>query len=240
MRHMLWQKGEMIDLGALLGPQSTPAAINDRGTMVGWLVPTNGTADKGQPFVWENGVVRQLNLASRKGHPNAINNSGRVVGYAEKSANRYACLWNGDELLDLNDLLETKSGWHLVSAAAINDRGQILVSAVKGRQHRDCLLSASNLSPLLEDEAAVAAAPPRSQGTAIAPFNLTLFDRLPNGAFRLAFAGTPGGKYYVEASTNLVVWERLGPANNNDGKVEFTDTNAVKFTLRFYRAVLAP
>jgi hypothetical protein len=92
----------------------------------------------------------------------------------------------------------------------------------------------------LEDEAAVAAAPPRSQGTAIAPFNLTLFDRLPNGAFRLAFAGTPGGKYYVEASTNLVVWERLGPANNNDGKVEFTDTNAVKFTLRFYRAVLAP
>ena len=58
-----------------------------------------------------------------------INNSGRLVGYAETLTNRYACLWNGNELLDLNDLVERKSGWHLVSAAAINDRGQILVRA---------------------------------------------------------------------------------------------------------------
>jgi hypothetical protein len=50
----------------------------------------------------------------------------------------------------------------------------------------------------------------------------------------------PDRKYFVEASTNLVTWSLLGPAVSRNGKLEFIDTEAPKFTLRFYRAVLAP
>ena len=70
------------------------------------------------------------------------------------------------------------------------------------------------------------------------PFNLTSFERLPGGAFRLAFSGRPDGEYVVEASTNLTAWTVLGPATNDGGKVEFTDEDAPKFTLRFYRVAL--
>jgi probable HAF family extracellular repeat protein len=238
MRAMLWQNGELVDLGSL---GLSPAAINDRGTMVGWMVPTNGTTEQGQAFIRENGTVRRLNTGNRKGHPSAINNSGRVVGYAQTPENgNYACIWNGDEILDLNDLVGIKSGWRLVIARAINDRGQILARAVKGKQQQDCLLSPLKLLPLLEEEAATAPAAREKPAAAIVPFNLTSFERLPGGAFRLAFAGKPDGKYVIMASTNLAAWTVLGPAANNGGQVEFTDGEAAKFTMRFYRAALAP
>jgi RNA polymerase sigma factor (sigma-70 family) len=240
MRAMFWQNGELKDLAAFLGAQSASASINDRGIMMGWLVPTNGAPEQGYAFVWEDGRLRRLNCGEDNAHPSAMNNRGHIVGYAQKSGRRFACLWRGDRILDLNDLLDGKSEWQLSSADAINDRGQILAWETKGKQHRHCLLSPANPLPLLEDPLpAVAAAPTWNQAAAIAPFNLTLFERLPNGAFRLTFAGAPEGEYYVEASTNLVAWDRLGPAVNSQGKVEFTDTNAAKFSLRFYRAVRA-
>ena len=91
---------------------------------------------------------------------------------------------------------------------------------------------------MLEEPAAVAAAPQQKSLAAIEPFNLSSFERLPNGAFRLAFAGSPDGKYVIEASTNLVNWTLLGPATNDGGKVQFTDDDARRYALRFYRAVM--
>jgi hypothetical protein len=55
----------------------------------------------------------------------------------------------------------------------------------------------------------------------------------------LSFRGAPDGKYSIEASTNLVNWEPLGPASNQNGRIEFTDNDAPKFVLRFYRAQAA-
>jgi hypothetical protein len=52
----------------------------------------------------------------------------------------------------------------------------------------------------------------------------------------LRFNGATDGRYIIEASTNLLEWVLLGPATNNGGNVEFTDIDAPRFTLRFYRA----
>jgi probable HAF family extracellular repeat protein len=233
MRSMLWQEGKLIDLSVLEGASSHAAAINDRGTVVGSLFFTNGTS---QPFAWENGRVRRLALAdSKTAGPSAINNAGLIVGSARGRDNRsFACLWQDDVMLNLNALVKMEPGWRLTSADAINDRGQILARAVKSGRSRDYLLTPEGASIPLE-EPAVAGAPAKKT-LAVEPFNLSSFERLPDGTFRLRFTGAPDAKYIVEASTNLVEWVALGPAANNAGQVEFTDMDAPRFTLRFYRA----
>ena len=72
----------------------------------------------------------------------------------------------------------------------------------------------------------------------ITPFNLSSFERLPGGAFRLAFDGKPGANTSSRLPANLVAWTVLGPARNSYGKVDFIDPDAQQFTLRFYRVAL--
>ena len=237
MHSMRWQDGEMIDLSALNGTLSTANGMNDRGTVVGVAtIPTNG---RQRAFIWENGSLRWLNTSnSVESSGLAIDNTGLVVGFARTPKKRYfACLWKGDEMLDLSSLVSIESGWQLVSAEAVNDRGQIMARAANDKmEQRYFLISPWKLPlptpvqpALLENSVAL-----------ITPFNLTSFERLPDGAFRLGFAGSPDRNYVVEASTNLVTWTLLGAATNDGGKVEFTDTDAAKYTLRFYRALRVP
>ena len=48
----------------------------------------------------------------------------------------------------------------------------------------------------------------------------------------------PGPAYILEASTNLVDWERIGVAvDRGDGMFSFEDANATRFPKRFYRIV---
>jgi RNA polymerase sigma factor (sigma-70 family) len=235
MHSMRWQEGEMIDLSSLDGAESTANSMNDNGTVVGVAtIPTKGIR---RAFIWENGSTRWLNASnSMESSGLAINNMGLAVGFARAPKERYfACLWKGDGMWDLGNLVDIESGWQLVSAEAINDRGQIMARAVNDKlEQRYYLISLRKLPPpvpaqpvLLEDTVA-----------AIMPFNLTSLERLPGGAFRLAFTGSPEGKYVVEASTNLVTWTLLGAATNDGGKVEFTDSDTARYTLRFYRAVV--
>ncbi len=58
----------------------------------------------------------------------------------------------------------------------------------------------------------------------------------PNGRVRLQFQAERGPVYLLEASTNLVDWERIGVAvGRSDGTFEFEDPNAARFPNRFYR-----
>jgi probable HAF family extracellular repeat protein len=234
MRSMLWREGKLIDLGALEGASSHAAAINDRGTVVGSIFLTNGAS---QPFAWENGRVRKLPLGdSKSAGPAAVNNAGQVVGTARGRDNlSYACLWEGDVMVDLNVAARLEPGWRLTTASAINDRGQILARATRAGERRDYLLAPTVPNPILEEPAVTVPSPP-PKSLAVEPFNLSSFERLPDGTFRLRFTGAPDDKYIIEASTNLIDWVLLGSATNNGGKLEFTDIEAPRFILRFYRA----
>jgi hypothetical protein len=57
------------------------------------------------------------------------------------------------------------------------------------------------------------------------------------GVFQVTIAGMPGSNYVIRAATNLSDWLSL---ETNTSPFTFTDTNAVYFPLRFYRAQQQP
>lgn len=68
--------------------------------------------------------------------------------------------------------------------------------------------------------------------------NLISVEALPDGTRRITFAGVPGFTYHVEASSDSVVWQRLGDRTASTvGRFEFVDADAATFPIRFYRSV---
>jgi RNA polymerase sigma factor (sigma-70 family) len=232
----LWTDGKLTDLKTLGGPRAGVNAINNLGTVVGWANSIGAAWDQAHAIVWEKGALHDLNTANWKSsHATGINNAGNIVGDATTLSGRtFAFLKRGDDILDLNDLVPTNSGWRLVGASAINDREQILAIARKDGRNFPVLVSPEDL-PRNPAPKPMLVSHPVPASTAAAPLNITSFERLPDGAFRLAFNGQPGVQYAIEASTNLTTWILLGEAINRDGQLEFVDRDAPKFTLRFYR-----
>lgn len=236
----VWQDGQIIDLPTLNGPRASPNAINDQGTVVGWAIPPGGALDQAHAVIWEKGALEDFNAAEWKtSRAQSINSAGQIVGYATTSKNHsFAFLKQGQSLLDLNEIVRTNSGWHLFDADKINERGQILARGKRGAEIRTFLISPPQLAPIPLEEPVVASSPAQPPPQFL-PFKLTSFEQVAGGGFRLAFVGTPGVQYEIEASTDLTTWTRLGQAANNQGQVEFIDQDAPKFALRFYRAIRA-
>jgi len=60
---------------------------------------------------------------------NAINDAGQMVGFSRTAgdADTHAVLWTPDNgMLDLNNLIPSKSGWDLQGANAISSNGSIV------------------------------------------------------------------------------------------------------------------
>lgn len=133
---VLWEKdGTPIDLGNL-GSTTTftaPAAINDRGEVVGALKVADGTV---HPFIWTRDQgMRDLGEpagAFATGVPccHTINNSEEIVGFSLGASGPHAYLWKHGEMIDLNTAIPAGSGWTLMFSQSINDRGQIAGSGV--------------------------------------------------------------------------------------------------------------
>jgi probable HAF family extracellular repeat protein len=134
----LWQTGKMIDLGTLGGEHSEALAVNGRVQVVGG----SATAKPGgHGFLWQNGKMTDLGtLGGWQGsEPNAINESGQVVGRAATTAKNtigwliwHAFLWQNGKMTDLGTLGGANS-----EAVAINERGQIVgwAQATNGMRH---------------------------------------------------------------------------------------------------------
>jgi ABC-type arginine transport system ATPase subunit len=58
-----------------------------------------------------------------------------------------------------------------------------------------------------------------------------------NGAFGLSLLAPLGGKWDLQASTNLLDWTTLGTLTITNSQMPFLDTSAAHLRQRFYRAV---
>lgn len=64
---------------------------------------------------------------------------------------------------------------------------------------------------------------------------------LPNGNIQITFNGSPGTKYTIEGSTNLVTWFPIVTLlDNTTNPVTIIDTNASQNMNRFYRSQVSP
>lgn len=241
-RPFVWRNGEFIDLGSLGGTRASATEINDQGTVIGWALPVEAKLSEAHAFVWNSeGGLRDLGtLGGKSSRAYGLNNHGQIVGYSQNDQKNYvACLWDNGRPYDLNKMTEG-GGWRLISAGAINDRGQIIASAFppNGGERRAVLLTPQNFDGQAGPLPPTVTASEPTVTDANSAFNLNSFARLADGAFRLDFSGVPGRDYVVEVSTNLKSWTRLGSAQNDNGLITFIDHRAARSRLCFYRVVL--
>ena len=80
-----------------------------------------------------------------------------------------------------------------------------------------------------------------AEGPAPLPAQLTPLAGPSGGAFVLRLEGEPGRKYALEASNDLSNWTALKTnVVGLDGAVDFADTSAGSFPLRYYRGRFVP
>jgi probable HAF family extracellular repeat protein len=140
----LYRGDAFIDLGTLPGTvSSTGTAVNNAQQVTGYALPANGVYP--QAFLWSNGKLIGLGALPTgvDSQANGINSSGEVVGYSEVSdplrpghTISHGFLYSQSKMHDLNGLIPANSGWVILDAVGINDKGAIAASAtLNGIEH---------------------------------------------------------------------------------------------------------
>jgi probable HAF family extracellular repeat protein len=134
-RAFLWQKGAMLDLGTLGGPDATAISINDHSQIAGQSY-TNSTPNPvldacgffamnvptEDPFIWKNGKMTDLGtLGDTCGFVTGQNDRGQVIGQSDLTGDLtfHPFFWDG-RIRDLGTL-----GGDTGVANWINDDGEI-------------------------------------------------------------------------------------------------------------------
>ncbi len=124
-----WHAGKMQQLPALPGGTTCSAqAINNRGVMIGSCELPNGL---GHGMIWRNGSVEDLGIIGEPDEATSlaldINSWNQVVGVAQPEDGKLkAFLWEEGKMINLNQVIDPNSGWRLLVASRINDKGEIL------------------------------------------------------------------------------------------------------------------
>lgn len=128
-----WRDGSMRSWGTLGGTISEGLDINDAGALAGWSTNADGSAELAFLATEADGMVGLGSLGSSSSRALGLNNLGWVVGLSALGGagdfDYHAFLYREHGMIDLNALVDAPGDWRLVSAADVNDAGQILAQA---------------------------------------------------------------------------------------------------------------
>jgi hypothetical protein len=131
----LFKNGKIASLPAPEGVRiAAPMAVNDSEIVVGGAVVGEGDETRVRPVGWSNGRSGFLPVpGGRQGMALGINGNKVVVGTISVGERwPHAALWKDGKVVDLDKAVKDKNGWTLIQARDINDKGQIVGTAVKG------------------------------------------------------------------------------------------------------------
>ena len=119
--------------------------LNDDGLAVGGI-PMSTMIHASHAFLYDHGTITDLGVLDTTQDDSIawdINNLRQIVGTSAVTVDPdhygyHGFLWTGAGLVDLNTLVDPKSGWVITSANAINDAQQIAATACFGGVTGDC------------------------------------------------------------------------------------------------------
>ena len=118
-----WDRAHGLELIGPAGTSSSVVTMNDGGHIVVQEQATH------RVFLYREGKLTPITLSSRfPSQPRAMSNCDAIVGsYGPFADVERAFVWDPVRgFRDLNDLVESGSGWKLESATAINNHGEIV------------------------------------------------------------------------------------------------------------------
>jgi probable HAF family extracellular repeat protein len=133
---VLWRDGQIKNLGTLGGNESIGFDVNRHGQIVGVAAnavpdPASmfGFATQTRPFVWKDGVMRDLDtLGGTDGGAFLMNERGQIMGqfYVQGTTTVHTIFWDEDgSAVDVGTLGGTNSNCSSCGPWWINNRGQV-------------------------------------------------------------------------------------------------------------------
>jgi probable HAF family extracellular repeat protein len=156
---VLFSGGAVNKIGVSDIGDSAVYGLNDDGLAVGGL-PSTELAHGSHAFLYDHGALTDLGVLDLTAPDDSIafdiNNLGQIVGRAAVSIDPdhygyHGFLWTGSGLVDLNTLIDPKSGWVITDASGINDASQIAATACYGGVTGDCRAVRLDLVPAVPE-----------------------------------------------------------------------------------------